>query len=137
MADDLPDLPARPDTLFVYGTLRFPEVLRAVLGRVPAGAPALAPGWRAAALEHRAYPGLVASPGSTTRGVLLADLTVAEWRLLDAYEGAEYDLRRIALEGGTPYGWTYVWSGTAGVLPATWDAEAFHTHQLDTFLTLI
>ncbi|CAM5251168.1 hypothetical protein SSPIM334S_04813 [Streptomyces spiroverticillatus] len=126
----------RPDTLFVYGTLRFPEVLHAVLGRVPSGTPAEAAGWRAAAIRHRAYPGLVPSPGSVTRGLLLADLTPAEWQLLDEYEGAEYDLRRIPLEGGTPYGWTYVWAA-GDVRPDTWDAEAFRTHGLPAFLTLL
>jgi gamma-glutamylcyclotransferase (GGCT)/AIG2-like uncharacterized protein YtfP len=121
--------------LFVYGTLRFPEVLRALLGRTPSGAVARAPGWRAAALEHRPYPGLVAAPGSVTQGVLLGDLTVREWGILDDYEGPEYDLRRIALEGGA-HGWTYVWAGT-DVRPDTWDAEAFRAHGLPGFLALL
>lgn len=54
-------LPDGPNELFVYGTLRFDVVLEALLGRVPACTRASAPGWRAAALEGRVYPGLVAS----------------------------------------------------------------------------
>ncbi|WP_250292550.1 gamma-glutamylcyclotransferase, partial [Frankia sp. CiP1_Cm_nod1] len=48
-----------PSELFVYGTLCFPEVARALLGRLPCSRPAAAAGWRAAALPGRAYPGLV------------------------------------------------------------------------------
>ncbi|WP_445548822.1 gamma-glutamylcyclotransferase, partial [Frankia sp. CiP1_Cm_nod2] len=48
-----------PSELFVYGTLCFPEVARALLGRLPCSRPAAAAGWRAAALPGRAYPGPV------------------------------------------------------------------------------
>lgn len=47
------------DALFVYGTLRFPRILTALLGRAPAGTPATVTGWRTAALKNRPYPGLV------------------------------------------------------------------------------
>ncbi|MCX5204976.1 gamma-glutamylcyclotransferase [Streptomyces sp. NBC_00237] len=130
--------PVLPDVLFVYGTLQFPEVLGVLLGRVPAGVATSAPGWRAAALEGRPYPGLVAASGGVARGVLLGDLTVREWRVLDEYEGDEYELRRIALEGGVR-GWTYVWVGAGtgtgtGVRQDTWDAEAFRIQGLHGFL---
>jgi Gamma-glutamyl cyclotransferase, AIG2-like len=53
-------LPAGPPgALFAYGTLTFTDVLVALLGRVPAHAPASAPGWRVAALHGRLYPVLV------------------------------------------------------------------------------
>ena len=46
-------LPSPPAALFAYGTLRFPDVLTALLGRVPEQAPAAVDGWRVAALDGR------------------------------------------------------------------------------------
>ena len=79
--------------LFVYGTLRDPELLAAVLGRpLRPGAmpPASAPGFRAVLYPGRVYPALVRTPGAAAPGLLLTDLTPFERDVLDAYEGDEY-----------------------------------------------
>ena len=47
-------LSVAPEALFVYGSLLIPEVLQALLGRVP---DRTAGGWRVAALAGRRYPG--------------------------------------------------------------------------------
>ncbi|MDF4250539.1 gamma-glutamylcyclotransferase family protein [Streptomyces sp. WMMB303] len=88
------------DALFVYGTLRFDRILTALLGRVPPGTPATAPGWRTAALAGRPYPGLVPSAGHTAAGLLLTGLSGTEWRALDDFEDDAYELRRLAAERG-------------------------------------
>ncbi|MGW4030713.1 gamma-glutamylcyclotransferase family protein [Streptomyces sp. NPDC004838] len=123
-------LAVEPDALFVYGTLQFPEVLRALLGRVPRTAPATASGWRPAVLDHRVYPGLVAADQDVS-GLLLDDLNREEWRALDTFEGDEYDLRQIPLTDGT-HGWAYVWPGS-DVLPENWDPAHFRTHHLTAY----
>ena len=118
---------AREDApLFVYGTLRFAEVLDALLGRVPRGETGTLPGWRAAALRQRPYPGLVPAPGRTARGRVLSGLTPGECAVLDAFEGAPYALRRVALADGRAVR-TYVWRDVDGpdVLPEDWDAQAY------------
>ncbi|MBA0049921.1 gamma-glutamylcyclotransferase [Streptomyces sp. AJS327] len=144
MADEFPDIPrahhaphaghrlaVAPDTLFVYGTLLFPRILRALLGRAPARRPATAPGWRAAALRDRPYPGLVPAAG-TVRGRLLTGLTPAEWRLLDDFEDDDYELRRLHLgEGG--YGWAYVWTSEREVLVEDWEPGTFAAYQLEAY----
>lgn len=123
-------LAACPDALFVYGTLQFPEVLDALLGRIPASRRAAATGWRAAALEGRVYPGLVPAE-STASGLLLIDLPPAEWRILDDFEDDRYDLRRIALSNGE-HGWAYVWP-FGEVLAEDWDPKEFTTRHLDAY----
>lgn len=120
--------------LFAYGTLQVPEVLRALLGRVPAATPATAVGWRAAALTDRVYPGLVAMPGESVAGLLLTDLSAAEWRVIDAYEDDQYSLERIALRDGR-FGWTYRWTETATVADRAWSLADFRTRHLGSFLT--
>ncbi|NGN68840.1 gamma-glutamylcyclotransferase [Streptomyces sp. A7024] len=118
-------------TLFAYGTLQFDEVLRALLGRVPYHEPVDAPGWRAAALERRLYPGLVAAPGVVATGVLLSGLSGREWGILDAYEDDQYELREIALaQGGRCL--TYVWEG-GDVRDEDWDAELFRARYLSEY----
>ncbi len=55
---------ADPDApLFAYGSLRFPEVLEVLLGRVPSTKPAEAEGWRVIPLPGLVYP----RPGARAR----------------------------------------------------------------------
>ncbi|MEU8824606.1 gamma-glutamylcyclotransferase family protein [Streptomyces sp. NPDC048636] len=123
-----------PDTLFVYGTLQFEGVLTRLLGRLPRSSPATAPGWRAAALERRVYPGLVPAPGSTAPGVLLTDLSPTEWKILDAFEDDEYELREITLASGDR-GRAYIWR-EGDIRPETWHAADFAARHLEEFTAL-
>ncbi|MGH3720614.1 MAG: gamma-glutamylcyclotransferase family protein [Pseudonocardiaceae bacterium] len=119
--------------LFTYGTLLFPEVLRALLGRVPQSQPASADGWRVATLENRSYPGLVAIPGETVHGRLLIGLSGDEWSLLDDFEDRRYELRRIALLDRQD-GLTYVWVNDSEACPNTWDAQSFALTYLPAYV---
>ncbi len=88
-----------PLPLFVYGTLRDPDLLAAVLGRPVRGAslhPARAPGYKPVHYPNRIYPALVRSPGAAAEGLLITGLTPFERDLLDAYEGDEYRRGTIA-----------------------------------------
>lgn len=88
-----------PLPLFVYGTLRDPDLLAAVLGRPVRGASlhaARAPGYKPVHYPNRIYPALVRSPGAAAEGLLITGLTPFERDLLDAYEGDEYRRGTIA-----------------------------------------
>ena len=86
------------DLLFVYGTLRDPDLLAGVLNR-PLNAAAMltatAPGLAAVHYPRRIYPALVRAPGAAASGLVLTDLTPFEHDLLDAFEGPEYVRRLI------------------------------------------
>ncbi|GAA3214728.1 gamma-glutamylcyclotransferase family protein [Actinocorallia longicatena] len=125
-------LSAAPDTLFVYGSLQFPEVLFALIDRVPAHTPAQAAGWRVAELPGRVYPGLVSGP-TTAPGYLLTGLTAEEWRVLDAFEDPVYDLRRLDLVDGR-HGWSYTCNFGAEVLETNWSAETFARDHLPAYI---
>ena len=90
-------LPPDPGALFAYGTLRFPEVLRELLGRLPSLTEGTVAGWRVAALTDRSYPGLIRAPGATAAGVLITGLTGGEWQLLDRYEDDDYGIEQLVL----------------------------------------
>jgi gamma-glutamylcyclotransferase (GGCT)/AIG2-like uncharacterized protein YtfP len=81
------------DLLFVYGTLRDPDLLAGVLNR-PLRADrmlaATAPGFAAVNYPGRLYPALVRVPGAAADGLVLTDLAAFEHDLLDAFEGNEY-----------------------------------------------
>jgi gamma-glutamylcyclotransferase (GGCT)/AIG2-like uncharacterized protein YtfP len=82
-----------PELFFVYGTLRDPDLLAAVLARPLDGGAMLAataPGFRAVHYPNRLYPALVRAPGAASDGLVLTDITAFEADLLDAFEGAEY-----------------------------------------------
>lgn len=120
------------EALFVYGSLQFPDVLLALIDRVPDHEPAAAEGWRVATLPERVYPALV-SGQATARGFLLTGLTPEEWRLLDAFEGPIYELRRIDLTDGR-HGWAYVYNTEAEVGADDWSPEEFETRHLPAYV---
>ncbi|MFD7505421.1 gamma-glutamylcyclotransferase family protein [Streptomyces sp. NPDC059850] len=125
-------LAQNPDRLFCYGTLQFDDVLEALLGRIPARTPASAPGWRAAALEGRVYPGLVVNAlGGAAAGMLLTGLSDEEWAILDAFEDRRYELLEIPLANGER-GWAYIWQD-GEVREEDWDAETFETQHLEEY----
>lgn len=79
--------------LFVYGTLRDPDLLSAVLNRPlrpHETLHAVAPGFRATHYPNRIYPALIRAPGAAAEGFVLLGLSRFEFDLLDRWEGAEY-----------------------------------------------
>jgi gamma-glutamylcyclotransferase (GGCT)/AIG2-like uncharacterized protein YtfP len=126
-------LPPDPGDLFVYGTLRFPEVLQALLGRLPGLTEATVAGWRVAALADRSYPGLVRAPGSTAAGVVVTGLTPDEWRLLDRYEDEDYGLEQLTLTDGRGV-LTYFWRPESEAAADDWSAPGFAERHLPEFV---
>lgn len=98
--------------LFCYGTLCAPEIMRAVIGRVPSARLAVLPAFACYRVSGKAYPGVMADPAASTEGLLYTGLTDVELKKLDAYEGGEYLRRRHAIttSPGRPsmQAWIYV-----------------------------
>lgn len=120
-----------PTALFVYGTLQFEAVLAGLIGRVPEYQPATAPGWRAAALAGRVYPGLVSAPGAEAPGLLLTGMSEREWRVLDTFEDDRYEFRRLDLICGSD-AWAYVWPDKE-VQAEDWDTKEFEDRHLQAY----
>ena len=95
-----------PLPLFVYGTLRDPDVLTLVLGHAVDPAPriaALAPRHRVVFFPQRTYPALVPDPTTVAEGPLLRDLSAADLAALDLFEGDEYSRKAVEIiVSGTP-----------------------------------
>lgn len=100
-------------SLFVYGSLMAPEVIRAVIGRVPASCPAVLSGYVRHPVRNQAYPGLIPCQrqqsmddddvqgdmeSSSTTGLLYKDLSDLEICRLDRFEGDEYSRTTVQVE---------------------------------------
>ncbi|WP_204030831.1 gamma-glutamylcyclotransferase family protein [Sinosporangium siamense] len=122
-----------PEALFVYGSLLFPEVLLALLDRVPVGVPTVVDGWRVAELAGHSYPVLVPA-SSSARGRIITGLGMDEWRVIDAFEDEFYELHRLTTTDGR-----VCWAYAATVPPENvtagdWDMEYFSDHYLADFV---
>lgn len=127
-------------SLFVYGSLQFPRVMRAVTGRDYASSAAVLDGYARYLVRNATYPGLTESSGERTSGVIYHGLTPEAMKALDRFEGDLYERRLVEVE--TPPGrreraWTYVIrESRRGVLSdLPWDGEEFKRHHLDGFLS--
>ena len=71
---------------FFYGTLCYPPLLDAVIGRAVKAVPAELQGWRAVLADGEAFPILIPDHHGRAKGVLVEDLTEAEADNLSCYE---------------------------------------------------
>jgi gamma-glutamylcyclotransferase (GGCT)/AIG2-like uncharacterized protein YtfP len=103
--------PAAEGRLFVYGTLRDPELVRSLTGRVFPFRPARLLGWRLVPPEQApsGYPEVEPCPGAWVDGLLLEGLDSHALRSLDSYEEG-YVRRRVTVHvaGGTVDAHVYV-----------------------------
>jgi gamma-glutamylcyclotransferase (GGCT)/AIG2-like uncharacterized protein YtfP len=126
-------------SLFVYGTLRDPDVRTLVLGRpiAPANAlPATAPGHAAVFYPGRTYPALIEAPGGAAPGTLLTGLTADDLAVLDAFEGPEYARRPVEIiVSGTPRTADVYWPAIEIVATAPpWHLGAWTSRHKAAFL---
>lgn len=107
-------------SLFVYGSLRVPEIREALLGEEKEQIDLVRlEGHRAFRLQQRRYPALLPDAGSTTEGTLIiGELSEYDWKILDAFED-EYIRKPVTVlvpdPNGAPNGlrpveaYTYMW----------------------------
>lgn len=96
------DFELAPDTesVFVYGTLLAPEIVHAVVGRVPASQPAALHGYARYTVKQQVYPGVIEQEGAVIEGAIYRGMHPDEWRRLDEYEGTLYVRRAVEVSVG-------------------------------------
>lgn len=117
--------------IFVYGTLQFPAIARAVTGRSLAARPARLPGFARYRVRDAPYPGIVPRAGSGVPGLLYEGVDAAALARLDEFEGPMYRRERVAVElsrdGSRLHAEAYVvrprWR--SALCNADWDPDAF------------
>jgi gamma-glutamylcyclotransferase (GGCT)/AIG2-like uncharacterized protein YtfP len=128
-------------SIFVYGTLCSPEVLRVLLGRVPTLlSPAFLNGYQRYPVIGQVFPGMVPSLNaeSQTQGVLLLNLSSNELCILDYFEGDEYTRQcvTVSCQGDMQETQTYVWSNPVSELDLgkAWDYHQFCNEKLKWYI---
>ena len=120
--------------LFAYGTLMWPEVLEAVIGRRLFGAPATVDGYLRQRVKGELYPVLVASnPCDKVEGILYRDLSEKDFQRLDRFEGVEYDRQKVRI--GMVHAEVYVLSNSWRHIASAeiWHPEDMQKEDLEAF----
>lgn len=86
--------------LFIYGTLQFPAMMRAVLGRELPLREALLPGFARYQVRRRVFPAIVPAADGRVAGYMAADVGPRALDRIDDYEGPPF--RRQAVRVYAP-----------------------------------
>lgn len=87
----------QPFRIFAYGTLRIPEVMRAVTGADAPGQPAVLRGYARYRLRHLPYPGLRLEDGAETHGMLYTFMDARALARLDGFEDDFYQRETLTV----------------------------------------
>ena len=145
---------------FVYGSLLAPEVLKALLGRVPDRTPATLPGYVRRRIKERVYPALYPDPDSQVDGEVLSGMSRRELAVLDWFEDEAYTLTKVdvtfdegsewepgessdapELDGGAEYldpkvVMSYVFTSPRDLHGGEWDYEEFRQTHLESYVAM-
>lgn len=126
---------------FVYGTLMYPEVLHALINRVPRMEPAAIHGYQRYRIKGQVFPGTLRSVAdSQVKGLVLLDLQPQELEVLDEFEGDEYYKQEVEAQleaGGTCATIVYIWQDSLrSYLYGEWDPEEFRERQLPGYVQM-
>lgn len=121
--------------IFFYGTLCHPQVLQRVTGgKAHIYIPAILSDHRRSRVYGADYPGVVGAIGDTVRGMLVQNLSQAEVKRLDLFEGDEYERREVhvnSIETGTKYTChVYIYLDESKLEAQEWSFEDFEKNKL-------
>jgi gamma-glutamylcyclotransferase (GGCT)/AIG2-like uncharacterized protein YtfP len=124
--------------LFCYGTLIHPQIISAVIGRLPRSEPARLNGYQIYSVKSTPYPALINCDTATVDGIVYQGLSPGEMQLLDDYEGDEYQRRQSVLLIGDNRlsAWVYVYKSQYRnrLAGQGWDYTQFVERHLSVYL---
>ncbi len=127
------------ETLFCYGTLQSPLVMKAVAGKAYDGTEAMLADWARYRVEQTEYPGIRVENGATVSGKLYWGIDEGVLVKFDAFEGDKY--RRVIVPITLPDGtiqdaWAYAFKDEYLNLLSTdpWDFDRFMQNGLERFI---
>lgn len=117
----------------------FDEVWQCLVDRRPQNIPARLNGYGRVYIQNQVYPGLKADASSEVEGLLLLDLNDGEIRVLDEFEGDEYERSPVDLtveDGGqfTAYAYLVRPDCQQVLTDADWHPDTFYTKHLNEFI---
>jgi gamma-glutamylcyclotransferase (GGCT)/AIG2-like uncharacterized protein YtfP len=103
--------------LFVYGTLLREDILRKVIGFVPASEPATLHGYRRMRMLDKPWPVIRPALTAKVSGRVLTGLNRRHLHQIDRYEGKGYKRKRVRVrlpDDSHCHAWTYVGVARSG-----------------------
>lgn len=126
--------------LFVYGSLMFPDLMKALCGRDFEMLDANLYGFRRLMVCDQPYPAIIPEHGQLVRGKLILNVPDDVLGLLVFYEGDEYRQETVEVQTGhgTIVSEVFVWNvGITRLLDATWEAKVFERDFLEEYVRRI
>ena len=132
-------------TLFVYGTLLFPEIVQDLTGKTFDTKDATLKNYTRARVcedgEPLRYPGITSAPGKTVKGKILCDVDEESLAIIDAWEGGKHYTKKIlpVESGGKEVtAIVYVWNPAfVSLLGGTWNPEDFEGDDLEHYRSVV
>ncbi|KAK6158640.1 hypothetical protein DH2020_005954 [Rehmannia glutinosa] len=127
--------------VFVYGSLLADDVVRVLLSRIPPSSLAILPDYHRFSIKNCVYPAIVPVENKKVLGKVLVGITPPELRILDLFEGDEYERRTVDVfledSGEKLQTHTYVWGNkTDPNLYGEWIFEEWKVLHMDYFVTM-
>ena len=127
-------------TLFAYGTLQLPEVMRAMTGREFAAHPARLEHYSRHRLRGKSFPGIRPNADAFVDGLIFLEIDAQTLRKLDAFEDTFYRREAVSVVRANGIEWAAqaysVREESYGLLlPEEWCLEDFRRRHLQRFLS--
>lgn len=123
--------------LFVYGSLLFSDLVKALTGRTSNSVPVTLKGYKRCRIKGCDYPAITEEPGSNVDGLLIKDVDFHSMQILMFFEGDEYQPRQVMVfdQDIEITATTFVWIGEKGLLEdKDWDANEFRQKSLQLYM---
>ena len=122
--------------LVAYGTLFFPDVMKALLGYVPGSRGCVLHNCARYQVAERVYPVLRIEPGADIDDYvcLYHGLSMSDWRVVDRFEDDRYDLAEVDTSEGKAL--AYVASGDRMESDGPWDPSSFESMHLTEYVAM-
>ncbi len=123
--------------LFVYGSLLFPELVKAFTGKNLHYIPVTLAGYKRCRIESCDYPAIFENSGSIVEGALIKNVDERSLEILSFFEGDEYEKKYVTVfDSEVKYkAIAYVWIGQKPLLKEqVWDATDFQQSSLHFYI---
>jgi len=123
--------------LFVYGSLLFSELVKALTGAAFSTKEGVLPDFKRFAVNGADYPAVVSLKGDSVKGKILLNVDDRSMEILRFYEGDEYECISafIHTENETTKALVFVWKGDKARLNGRWDENHFKATSLETYIS--
>lgn len=128
------------ETLFVYGTLMFPDIVKALTGNNYTNKKAILENYSVKSVKNMPYPGLIADDGKIVEGFVLLDVDDKTFNLIKDWEDSrEYVevIVNVIVDGKQLQAKTFAYISPNSITQITnddWDRDSFETDSLEDYV---